>query len=93
MRLWVGDTEEIQADVAAYDTVFDFVIIHHVPAWRNALREAARVLKPGGRFYSEAVVARVIGTRDAGLSLRSCPSLRPISSPTPRRSPSLPSVA
>ncbi len=60
VRLWVGDAEQIQADDATYDAVFDFAIIHHVPVWRNALREVARVLKPGGRFYTEEVLARVI---------------------------------
>src|SRR5580692_8107108 len=44
VRLWVGDAEQIQAEDATYDAVFDFAIIHHVPAWRNALREVARVL-------------------------------------------------
>jgi ubiquinone/menaquinone biosynthesis C-methylase UbiE len=60
VRLWVGDAEKIQADEATYDAVFDFGIIHHVPAWRNALREVARVLKPGGRFYAEEVLAHFI---------------------------------
>ncbi len=60
VRLWVGDAERIQAEDATYDAVFDFAIIHHVPAWRNALREVARVLKPGGRFYAEEVLAPFI---------------------------------
>jgi ubiquinone/menaquinone biosynthesis C-methylase UbiE len=59
-RFWVGDAEHIQAEDAAYDAVFDFGIIHHVPAWRNAVREVARVLKPGGRFYAEEVLAPFI---------------------------------
>ena len=36
--------------------MFDFGIIHHVPQWRRALAEVARVLKPGGRFYAEEVL-------------------------------------
>jgi ubiquinone/menaquinone biosynthesis C-methylase UbiE len=60
VRFWVGDAEQIRADDATYDAVFDFAIIHHVPAWRNAVREVARVLKPGGRFYAEEVLARFI---------------------------------
>jgi ubiquinone/menaquinone biosynthesis C-methylase UbiE len=60
VRFWVGDAERIQADDGTYDAVFDFAIIHHVPAWRNALREVARVLKPGGRFYAEEVLGRFI---------------------------------
>ena len=60
VRLWVGDAEKIQAGDSSYDAVFDFGIIHHVPAWRNAVREVARVLKPGGRFYAEEVLAPFI---------------------------------
>jgi ubiquinone/menaquinone biosynthesis C-methylase UbiE len=60
VRLWVGDAEKIRAGDGTYDAVFDFGIIHHVPAWRNALREVARVLKPGGRLYAEEVLARFI---------------------------------
>jgi ubiquinone/menaquinone biosynthesis C-methylase UbiE len=60
VRLWVGDVEHIKAADATYDAVFDFGIIHHVPEWRNAVREVARVLKPGGRFYAEEVLAKFI---------------------------------
>ena len=56
VRLWVGDAEKIHATDAAYDAVFDFGIIHHIPRWRSALREVVRVLKPGGRFYGEEVL-------------------------------------
>ena len=60
VRLWVGDAESIPCPDASYDAVFDFGIIHHVPNWRNALREVRRVLRPGGRFYAEEVLARFI---------------------------------
>ncbi len=60
VRLWVGDATAISAPEATYDAVFDFGIIHHVPEWRRALAEAHRVLKPGGRFYAEEVLRRVI---------------------------------
>jgi len=59
-RIWVGDAEKIDAPDATYDAVFDFAIIHHVPAWRNALAEAARVLRPGGRFYVEEIMRAFI---------------------------------
>lgn len=60
VRLWAGDAARIEAPDGAYDAVFDFGIIHHVPAWRDAVREVHRVLRPGGRFYAEEVLARFI---------------------------------
>lgn len=59
-RIFAGDAEHIDAPDAAYDAVFDFGIVHHCPRWRDAVREAHRVLKPGGRFYAEEVLARFI---------------------------------
>lgn len=60
VRQWVGDASAIAAPDARYDAVFDFGIVHHVPDWRRALAEVRRVLKPGGRFYAEEVLARFI---------------------------------
>ena len=53
IRLWVGDAAAINAPDAAYDAVFDFGIIHHVPNWRGVLVEVHRVLRPGGVLYVE----------------------------------------
>ncbi len=60
VRLWVADATAIPAPSATYDAVFDFGIIHHIPDWRLAVREVARVLKPGGRFYVEEMLAAFI---------------------------------
>ena len=60
IRLRVGDVTDIQAEDDYYDAVFDFGIVHHVPNWRDALKEIHRVLKPGGRFYCEEVLERYI---------------------------------
>lgn len=60
VRLWVGDVARIEAADATYDAVFDFGIIHHVPTWRSALAEVARVLKPGGIFYFEEVTKHAL---------------------------------
>lgn len=46
-----------------YDVVFDFGIVHHVPDWRAALNEVARVLKPGGKFVFEEVTAKALASR------------------------------
>jgi len=59
-RLEVGDAEHIAAADASYDAVFDFGIIHHIPVWHRAVAEVHRVLKPGGRFYAEEVLAKFI---------------------------------
>jgi ubiquinone/menaquinone biosynthesis C-methylase UbiE len=61
VRLWAGDATAIAAPDAAYDAVFDFGIIHHIPRWRMAIAEVRRVLKPGGRFYAEEALAPFIG--------------------------------
>jgi len=60
VKLWQGSVTEIRAADASYDAVFDFGIIHHVPAWRDALGEIFRVLKPGGRLFAEEVLERFI---------------------------------
>src|SRR5690349_3806928 len=44
----VGDVTSIQSPDGSFDAVFDFGVIHHVPAWEDAIREVRRVLKPGG---------------------------------------------
>jgi len=56
VELWVGSVTEIPAADATYDAVFDFGIVHHVPHWRGALDEIARVLKPGGQLFFEEVL-------------------------------------
>lgn len=60
VRVWVGDASAIEADDDAYDAVFDFGIIHHVPEWRLAVAEVARVLRPGGRFFFEEVTEHAL---------------------------------
>lgn len=60
LRLFVGDAENIEAEDASYDAVFDFGIIHHVPRWQTAVREVARVLKPGGLFFFEEVTKQAL---------------------------------
>jgi ubiquinone/menaquinone biosynthesis C-methylase UbiE len=58
--LSVADATAIPAADASFDAVFDFGIIHHVPAWRAAVAEVRRVLKPGGRFFFEEVTRQAL---------------------------------
>ncbi len=52
-HVFVGDAEAIDAPDASFDAVVDFGILHHIPNWPQALKEIARMLKPGGTFYFE----------------------------------------
>ncbi|MBI2390372.1 MAG: class I SAM-dependent methyltransferase [Deltaproteobacteria bacterium] len=54
----VGDITKIDEPDGAFDAVFLFGILHHVPAWRAALVELARVLTPGGVLCVEEVHGR-----------------------------------
>ncbi|MBZ0272580.1 methyltransferase domain-containing protein [bacterium] len=54
--LQVLDAERIPYADASFDAVFELTIFHHIPDWRAAMKEAARVLKPGGMFLFEELV-------------------------------------
>jgi ubiquinone/menaquinone biosynthesis C-methylase UbiE len=49
----VGDAEKIDLPDSSIDAVFVFGALHHVPRWRQALAEIARVLRPGGHLLVE----------------------------------------
>jgi ubiquinone/menaquinone biosynthesis C-methylase UbiE len=48
---FVGDIENLEFDDNSLDTIFSFETIEHVPTPSKAVKELARVLKPGGRIY------------------------------------------
>lgn len=46
----VGDAEALPFPDASFDIVWSWGVLHHTPSSEQALREAARVVRPGGRF-------------------------------------------
>ncbi len=50
-----ASVEQMPFGDASFDAVFDFGMLHHVPAWQEGVAEIRRVLKPGGRFFFEEV--------------------------------------
>lgn len=53
IEIRVGDVRSIDEPDASFDAVVDFAAIHHVPDWKRAILEIARVLRPGGQFVFE----------------------------------------
>lgn len=60
VQVRVGDAAQIDAASHSFDAVFDFGIIHHIPPWRRAEAEVARVLRPGGLFFFEEVTKHAL---------------------------------
>ena len=58
-----GDATAFDAAAGSYDAVFGYHVLHHAEAWRVVVGEAARVLRPGGRFYSCEMTARFVDSR------------------------------
>jgi ubiquinone/menaquinone biosynthesis C-methylase UbiE len=48
-----GDVTNLRFENGAFDVVFNFAVLHHVPDWKAGLQEIARVLKVGGRLFSQ----------------------------------------
>ena len=53
MTMYVGDSIDLPFKSDSLDALFGFGFLHHVPDWRRALSEVARVLKSGGVYYIE----------------------------------------
>ncbi|MCC6875709.1 MAG: class I SAM-dependent methyltransferase [Sandaracinaceae bacterium] len=64
VELAVGDITRVAHEDASFDAVFVFGILHHVSAWRDALKELHRVLAPGGVLLVEELSGRFIDFSD-----------------------------
>lgn len=53
VQLATADASSLPFQSTAFDAVFVFGVLHHVPDWRRGLAEIVRVLKPGGLLYVE----------------------------------------
>ena len=45
-----------------FDAIFDFGVIHHIPNWKDCLKELKRVLKPKGQLIIEDVSIETFST-------------------------------
>lgn len=45
-----ADATAMPYETASFDAVLEIGILHHIPRWREAILEVARVLRPGGTF-------------------------------------------
>ena len=57
------DRPPLAAAGSTYDAVFCYHLLHHADDWRSAVREAARVLRPGGRLFVAEMTARFVDSR------------------------------
>ena len=56
-----ADIRDLPIEDGVIDGVVCSGVLHHLPEWRHALREAARVLRPGGRLIVREPNARYAG--------------------------------
>jgi len=50
LRFRVEDAARLSFEDASFDLVVSHNVFHHIPDWEAAVREVARVLRPGGYF-------------------------------------------
>ncbi len=58
----VMDASRLSFPDDAFDAIFDFGIIHHIPNWRDCISEMNRVLKAGGEVILEELSADTFQT-------------------------------
>lgn len=61
-KFQVGDAAKLNFSDNTFDAVIDFGIIHHIPNWRDCLKELYRVAKPGGQLILEDLSIETFST-------------------------------
>jgi len=51
-----SDATALPFDDSSFDAVVSFIMLHHTVEWENALAEATRVLRPGGKLIGYDLV-------------------------------------
>lgn len=55
-EIQTADATSLPFEDSSFDAVFSFIMLHHVIKWEEAMGEAARVLRPGGRLIAYDVL-------------------------------------
>ncbi|GIW72802.1 MAG: hypothetical protein KatS3mg102_2344 [Planctomycetota bacterium] len=63
-RLACADVCRLPLRDGSFDAAFELGILHHVPQWRQALGEIARVVRPGGVLCAEELHGRWVALQD-----------------------------
>ena len=69
VQLRTADAEGLPFEDESFDLVVGHAFLHHLPDWEQALRDAYRVLAPGGAIFFAGEPTR-LGDRLAGISKR-----------------------
>lgn len=54
----VADANHLPFPDSSFDVVAEFAAFHHVEDWRSAVKEAVRVLRPGGQILFEDITKK-----------------------------------
>ena len=64
VQFLTADATRLPFEDGSFDVVATSKTTHHIPNWRNAVAEMARVVRPGGRLlYSDLVLPRLVAAR------------------------------
>jgi len=73
------DARNLKFDAGAFDLVYSFGVLHHIPEYRSALSEAGRVLRQGGdfvgMFYNKDSLLWSYSIEHLGLSIERIPGV------------------